>query len=379
MSEKVLELNNLAVSFNTPEGEVEAVRGVDLSVKAGEILCVVGESGCGKTVMCQSVMHLLPPYAYIKHGTMSVCGQDITNYTEKQMRKLRGSVVSMVFQDPLATLNPTIPIGKQITEAILKHQKVTKAAAKGGWESAKGYVYAAIILFVLGLCVRTCASTQNNHDFSYNAQQNEPSLLKPSTASSEPVSTIEAFQEPDTWKKYYLANHAFSISVPPIVELRHDYDQYVKRIQGLGLSCNTEDVVFQQKDLANNSPEALARYCRIIIQHFMGNVDEFPLPNETFLLDSDTRTEFREIVEKESEPFKLIGAPSYKWISIKDAQAIEISYRRTGSDKYTTACKMYLLFNSSQMVKMIVSYREQERDIWLPDLTNVIKTFRWVQ
>lgn len=130
MSEKVLELCNLAVSFNTPEGEVEAVRGVDLSVSAGEILCVVGESGCGKTVMCQSVMHLLPPYAYIKHGTMSVCGQDITNYTEKQMRKLRGSVVSMVFQDPLATLNPTIPVGKQITEAILKHQKVTKAAAK---------------------------------------------------------------------------------------------------------------------------------------------------------------------------------------------------------------------------------------------------------
>lgn len=130
MSEKVLELNNLAVSFNTPEGEVEAVRGVDLSVNAGEILCIVGESGCGKTVMCQSVMHLLPPYACIKHGTMSVCGQDITNYTEKQMRKLRGSVVSMVFQDPLATLNPTIPIGKQITEAILKHQKVTKAAAK---------------------------------------------------------------------------------------------------------------------------------------------------------------------------------------------------------------------------------------------------------
>ena len=79
MSEKVLELKDLAVSFNTPEGEVEAVRGVDLSVNAGEILCIVGESGCGKTVMCQSVMHLLPSYAHIKRGTISVCGQDITN------------------------------------------------------------------------------------------------------------------------------------------------------------------------------------------------------------------------------------------------------------------------------------------------------------
>lgn len=130
MSEKVLELKDYAVSFDTPEGEVEAVRGIDLSVNAGEILCIVGESGCGKTVLCQSIMHLMPGYAYIKHGTVTVCGQDITHFKEKEMRQLRGSVMSMIFQDPLATLNPTIPIGKQIMEVILKHQKVTKSAAK---------------------------------------------------------------------------------------------------------------------------------------------------------------------------------------------------------------------------------------------------------
>ena len=88
MAEKVLELEDLAVSFDTPEGEVEAVRGVDLHVDAGEILCIVGESGCGKTVMCRSVMHLLPPIARIRRGRMTVCGEDITHYTEKQMRNI---------------------------------------------------------------------------------------------------------------------------------------------------------------------------------------------------------------------------------------------------------------------------------------------------
>ena len=130
MVENVLELRNLAISFDTPKGEVQAVRGVDLEVKKGEVLCVVGESGCGKTVMCQSVMHFLPRYSRVKHGQMIVCGEDITNYSEKEMRNLRGSALSMVFQDPLTTLNPTIAIGKQIMEAILKHEKISRSDAK---------------------------------------------------------------------------------------------------------------------------------------------------------------------------------------------------------------------------------------------------------
>ncbi|MDD6614759.1 MAG: ABC transporter ATP-binding protein [Lachnospiraceae bacterium] len=130
MAEEVLRLEDLAISFDTGKGEVEAVRGVDLTVSAGEVLCVVGESGCGKTVMCQSVMHLLPSYSRVKHGRMIVCGEDITDYSERQMRKIRGSAMAMVFQDPLMTLNPTIPIGRQITEAILKHEKISKNAAR---------------------------------------------------------------------------------------------------------------------------------------------------------------------------------------------------------------------------------------------------------
>lgn len=130
MDQPILKLENYAVSFDTPQGEVEAVRGVDLSVNEGEILCIVGESGCGKTVMCQSVMKLLPKTSRIKSGNVVLNGENITNYKERQMRQIRGNIVSMVFQDPMLTLNPTIPIGKQIIEAILKHKKMSRSDAK---------------------------------------------------------------------------------------------------------------------------------------------------------------------------------------------------------------------------------------------------------
>ncbi len=130
MTKPILQLINLSVSFDTPQGEVEAVRDVSLSLNPGEILAVVGESGCGKTVMSQAVLKLLPKTSRIKQGQILVDGENIINYQEKQMRKLRGRVLSMVFQDPMTTLNPTIPIGKQITEAILKHEKVAKGQAQ---------------------------------------------------------------------------------------------------------------------------------------------------------------------------------------------------------------------------------------------------------
>jgi oligopeptide transport system ATP-binding protein len=126
----LLQLENLSLCFDTPEGEVQAVRGVNLIVNKGEILAVVGESGCGKTVMCQSVMKLLPENSRITSGKIIFDGTDITQYSEKQMRELRGTAFSMIFQDPMTTLNPTMPIGRQITEAILQHHNVSKDEAK---------------------------------------------------------------------------------------------------------------------------------------------------------------------------------------------------------------------------------------------------------
>ncbi len=128
--DNVLELRHLSISFTSPEGTINAVRDVTLDVHKGEVLAVVGESGCGKTVMCQSVMKLLPKNSRIDSGEIILDGTDITNYSERQMRKIRGRDVSMIFQDPMTTLNPTMPIGKQITEAILIHNKISREDAK---------------------------------------------------------------------------------------------------------------------------------------------------------------------------------------------------------------------------------------------------------
>lgn len=124
----LLEITNLSVSFDTAQGQVQAVRGVSFSLQSGEVLAIVGESGCGKSVLCKSIMKLLPNTTRINSGTIAVNGIDITRYREQDMRKLRGNYFSMVFQDPMTSLNPTISIGRQIGEAVKIHNPgMTKA------------------------------------------------------------------------------------------------------------------------------------------------------------------------------------------------------------------------------------------------------------
>ena len=126
---KLLEVKNLSVSFYTPQGEVQAVRDVSFTLHPGEVLAIVGESGCGKSALCKSIMKLLPPTARIKAGKIIVNGADITEYGEREMRKLRGRLFSMVFQDPMTSLNPTMSIGAQIAEAVKVHRpKITNKA-----------------------------------------------------------------------------------------------------------------------------------------------------------------------------------------------------------------------------------------------------------
>ena len=127
---KVLQVNDLHVSFDTYAGEVKAVRGVTFDIKEGEVLAIVGESGCGKSVTAQTIMKLNPmPPARIVQGEIQLVDKDIVNATEKEMMTIRGKDVSMIFQDPMTCLNPTMTVGKQLTEAIRHHQKLTKEAA----------------------------------------------------------------------------------------------------------------------------------------------------------------------------------------------------------------------------------------------------------
>jgi oligopeptide transport system ATP-binding protein len=130
MSERLLTIENLEVSFSTYAGEVYAVRGVSFHLDKGETLVVVGESGCGKSVSLQTIMRLLPqPPARVKNGTILYKNQDILKKTDKEMEKYRGKEFAMIFQDSMTSMNPTMRIGRQMTESISKHQKVSSKKA----------------------------------------------------------------------------------------------------------------------------------------------------------------------------------------------------------------------------------------------------------
>ena len=125
----LLEVEHLKVTFPTYGGEVQAVRDVSFYVDQGEVVAIVGESGSGKTVTVQTIMGLIPA-KNIKDGNVRFNGKEILHLSKKEMRKLKGSEIGMVFQDPMTSLNPTMKIGKQIAEGIRKHQKLSKAEAK---------------------------------------------------------------------------------------------------------------------------------------------------------------------------------------------------------------------------------------------------------
>ncbi len=128
---KLLEVKDLRVSFNTFNGEVQAVRGISFDINKGETLAIVGESGSGKSVATKAIMRLLPaPQAVIKEGQIIFEGNDLVGKSQKEMRKIRGKDISMIFQDPMTSLNPTMKIGNQIMEGLIEHQKMTRKEAK---------------------------------------------------------------------------------------------------------------------------------------------------------------------------------------------------------------------------------------------------------
>lgn len=118
----LLQVKNLSVSFYRPEGELQAVRDVSFSLHEGEILTIMGETGCGKSVLCKSILKLLPDMAKVKTGHIYFKGTEITGYSEKQMQKLRGNAFSMVFQNPMTALNPCMSVGAQIAETVRLRQ-----------------------------------------------------------------------------------------------------------------------------------------------------------------------------------------------------------------------------------------------------------------
>lgn len=129
--ETVLSVKNLSVEYSSDGKAIHAVNGVTFSMKKGETLGLVGETGAGKTTIAQAIMRILSPYAAkVKDGEIWYEGQELLSLTEAEMRKIRGQKISMVFQDPMTALNPVMRIGNQISEAIRYHENVSKKQAE---------------------------------------------------------------------------------------------------------------------------------------------------------------------------------------------------------------------------------------------------------
>lgn len=186
MSNTVLRVTDLHVSFAQREKDFDVVRGVSFEVKKGETLGIVGESGSGKSVTARSIMRLLPsPPSYMKKGMIEFQGDNLALKTEKEMESIRGKEISMIFQDPMTSLNPTIKVGKQIAESLVKHRGLSKEEAKKE---------AVELLTLVGIKNSEKRYTQYPHEFSGGMRQRvmiaialacRPSLLiadEPTTA-----------------------------------------------------------------------------------------------------------------------------------------------------------------------------------------------------
>ena len=125
----LLEVQDLRVEFDTPEGKSRAVNGVSFQIREGETLGLVGESGCGKSLTAMSVLRLIYPPGRIASGRILLRGRDLLTVSEPEIRKVRGNEIALIFQEPVAALNPVFTVGDQIAEAIRVHHKVSKKEA----------------------------------------------------------------------------------------------------------------------------------------------------------------------------------------------------------------------------------------------------------
>lgn len=127
---RILDIKNLQVNLPTANGLLRAVRGIDLHVEKGEMLCIVGESGCGKSMTSMALMGLLPKRAEVTADTMDFDGMDLLSMPKKQRNQIRGMRMSMIFQEPMTSLNPSYTLGNQLCEAIMKHKGLSHVEAK---------------------------------------------------------------------------------------------------------------------------------------------------------------------------------------------------------------------------------------------------------
>lgn len=258
-----------------------------------------------------------------------------------------------------------------VSEFMLSYYKNASRKSRPGCGTAVFYfLIVTIFLAVIMLALETW------YEDKANAVQRSEVASEPTSQTVDVSSSSAPWQPPTSWKRYEFGNGACSIAVPSTVELRQESDAYTQRSQ-IGGSYSPNAAVFQQKGLSSNSAEAFKHYCRIIVQYAAGRAGDFLRATDTTPIDRDERAVLREMVLDQLGSYNLLNEPTYRWIDIQGIKALEIKYRRSGDQNNTTSVAMYLLWNYSEIAQVTVAYRESERNLWMPDMGNVIRTFRW--
>ncbi|ANB55580.1 hypothetical protein GFC29_3633 [Anoxybacillus sp. B7M1] len=300
--EKLLEVKNLEVSFQTYGGEVQAVRGVSFHLNRGETLAIVGESGSGKSVTSQTIMRLIPtPPGRIKNGQILFDGEDLVKKTDKEMEAIRGKDIGMIFQDPMTSLNPTMKVGHQIMEVLTKHLKMDKSAAKER---------AIELLRLVGIPMPEKRVTQYPHEFSGGMRQR--AMIAVALASNPKLLIAD---EPTT---------ALDVTIQA---------QILELMKELQKKTNTS-IIFITHDLgvvANVADRVAVMYAGKIVE--MGTVDEvFYDPKHPYTwgllasmpsLDSDDKSELAAIP---GTPPDLTNPPKGDAFAPRNPYAMKIDF-----------------------------------------------------
>ena len=215
----------------------------------------------------------------------------------------------------------------------------------------------------------------------YMAGYNDNMSVKSSLLGTELEVKPESRYIPSKdWSKYIISN-SFSISIPNTVELRKlddAYTQMIKDREWYGVKINLDNVVFQQKGLATNQPEAYKTYCRIMIAVDKGNPGDYAKSTDYEDLDAETIRTFQSLASQSAGRYEVLGKPYVKWIRVEDTYAIKVDYIRTGAESHRTCVNTYYFFNDDRMAQLTLSYRQADADRWAEDFENVIKTFKWL-
>lgn len=243
----------------------------------------------------------------------------------------------------------------------------SKSAAKGAWKAAKPYLVFVAVMSIIGIIV-SIGWTET--------PDKEPEVIKPLSVEVQKSKSV-----PEGWRTYEFGT-AFKISVPPTVELRSDSDEYTQALNKLNLNVNEDYIIFQQAGLSKQSPEAIKKYCRIMIEYSKGEYGDYLKSTETEELDSEWKRVLQEFVTGSIGPAaKQMGTTQYKWVTINGAKAIQVDYKRSGMNFDTSipvVCRVGFFQNNSELLRVVISYREAESNLWADDFNKVFETIEWI-